>query len=587
MFNIALGKNMYRAFLFFLFLLWQNLYFSQSINDFHIPDSLKNKSFESLERSYDKVFRIDNNKAELYANTILYKGKKEKNNEFIYDGYYKLAHTKGLKSENGHPYADTLLTITKNSDTKEYPAKAHIIKGILLNYNFKYKEALDQYIQAQNLAKNKNRDQFYYIKKLIGILKTATDENGEALELFKEYYNYEKKKVSTDNKDVKNYIGSIFSLSNAYNKNKEYEQSKTYNKLGLEECKKYNDYTHYTYFLMSDGIADYYLKNYKNSTKSFLSIERELLKNEDYGNLSIVYYFLGKINKETHNENGAVSYFIKSDSLSFAANDFEPIKRDGYEILIDYYKKKGDNENQLKFIDKLFKVDSIMNNNRQYLSKEIYKKYDTPILMEEKEKLISSLNNRNSLLFWILGAGFLIISVLLYVYVKNKNRIKEYQKQADRLLERSKESFSDFTAVSLPAETKPDLPEKEEKSKILLSDEKLQDIRIKLENFEGEKGFLRKNITVDSLAKELGTNRDYLSKSVNELKEKNFSQYINELRINYVVEELNKNEKLRKYTISAIADEVGYNNSESFSNAFRKITGTLPSYFIKALQEKN
>lgn len=73
---------------------------------------------------------------------------------------------------------------------------------------------------------------------------------------------------------------------------------------------------------------------------------------------------------------------------------------------------------------------------------------------------------------------------------------------------------------------------------------------------------------------------------MNEIKENNFSQYLNKLRINYIVEELSNNSKLRKHTISAIADDIGYNNSESFSNAFRKVTGTLPSYYIKLLQEK-
>ena len=44
---------------------------------------------------------------------------------------------------------------------------------------------------------------------------------------------------------------------------------------------------------------------------------------------------------------------------------------------------------------------------------------------------------------------------------------------------------------------------------------------------------------------------------------------------------------MRNHTIAAIADDIGYNNSESFTNAFKKITGTLPSYYIKALNEKS
>lgn len=575
-------KNMYKIFLTFLFFVFQNLYFSQSIKGFHIPDSLKTKSFEQLEIDYNKVFRIDNNKAELYANIILAKGKKEKSDNFIYNGYYKIAHIKGLKHENGHPYADSLLKITQNIDTKEYPAKAYIIKGILFNYEFKYSQALDQYIKAQELSKNKNPDQFYYIKKLVGILKTATGENEEALPLFLEYYNYQKQKLNTKDKDVKSYLGSIFSVANCYNKAKQYKNAQTYIDIGISECNKYKDYTHYPYFISATGIANYYLKNYKKSSDSHLEVEKSFVKNHDYWNLAITYYFLGKTNYDLHKEETAIKYFIKTDSVLSISKDFDPITRDSYEILIDYYKKKGDKENQLKFIDKLFFADSIINSSKQYLSKEIYKKYDTPILLEKKEELINELSNKNSLSYWGLGIGFVIISVLGYIYLKNKRKIKEYQEQAELLLGKSKE-----VSIILPIPNDELIKEKApkpERVKSIISDEKIQNIKIQLEQFETNKYFLQKNITVDGLAKDFGTNRDYLSKAVNEIKGKNFSQYLNELRINYIVEELNNNIRLRKHTISAIADDIGYNNSESFSNAFRKITGTLPSYYIKLLQ---
>ncbi|WP_295199658.1 AraC family transcriptional regulator [uncultured Chryseobacterium sp.] len=570
---------MQKLYLTFLLSFLQSLYFSQSTKGFHIPDSLKNKNFDQLKKSYDRVFKIDNKKAELYANTILSKGKKEKNNNFIYEGYYKLAYARGLNSENGHPFADSLLRITQNINNNEYPAKAHIIKGILLNNDFKYKEALDHYILAQHLSKNKNPDQFFYLKKLMGILKTATDENEEALPLFLEYYQYEKEKMQTNNKDVKSYIGSIFSLSNSYSKNKKYQQSKIYNKIGIAECKKYNDYTHYTHFVMSEGIAEYYLKNYSAAASNLMGIEKNLLENKNYANLSILYYYLGKINYETKKENDAVGYFIKSDSLSFASNDFVPITRDGYEILIDYFRKRGDNESQLKFIDKLFYADSIINNSKQYLSKEIYEKYDTPLLLDKKEEVIHNLNNKNIILYWCLFIGLVIILFLIYVY---RRRIGQYQKQADLLLETSGIQLIQPIPNNKTREQNNSV---EEKAKNILSDAKLQDLKMKLEQFENNKEFLRKNITSDSLAKNLGTNRDYLSKSVNELKSKNFSQYLNELRINYIIEELKNNKKLRKYTISSIADDIGYNSSESFSNAFKKITGTLPSYYIKSLQD--
>lgn len=582
---------MQKVFVVFMLVFIQQLCFSQSIKGFHVPDSLKNKTNEQLNKAYDRVFRIDNNKAEFYANVILSKGKRERNNGLIYDGYYKLAYSKGLKSENGHPYADTLLSLTKNVNTKEFPAKAHIVKGILLNYEFKYDDALIQYIKARDLSKDKNPDQFYYIKKLVGILKLATGEYQEALPLFMEYYQYEKKKMGTDDKDAKSYIGSIFSVANCYNRSKEYANALKYIDLGISECVKYKDYTHYAYFISASGVANYYLKNYKESSKYHLEAENKFIKNNDNWNLGITYYFLGKINENTGKDDEAVRYFTKADSVLSVSKKFDPVTRNSYEFLIDHYKKNGDKEKQLKFINKLFWADSIMNSNKQYLSKEIYREYDTPALLEEKEKLIKDLNNKNSILYVFLIGGLLAIGILIILFVRNRKKIKEYQKQASQLLEKSMAAEELTIQNNEKTETVPkvganDINNKEQKSKNILPDKKLQDIKIKLEEFEKNKGFLRKNITVDSLAKDFGSNRDYLSKSVNELKEKNFSQYLNELRINYIVEELNHNEKIRKHTIAAIADDIGYNNSESFSNAFRKITGTLPSYYIKLLQKQ-
>lgn len=104
-----------------------------------------------------------------------------------------------------------------------------------------------------------------------------------------------------------------------------------------------------------------------------------------------------------------------------------PILRDQYKILIEYYKKNGDTEKQLKFINKLFYADSVINNSKQYLSKEIYKKYDTPILLEGKEKIISDLSNRNLILYGVLGTVLLGTFCLIYIHKKELKNTKGRQ----------------------------------------------------------------------------------------------------------------------------------------------------------------
>ena len=118
---------------------------------------------------------------------------------------------------------------------------------------------------------------------------------------------------------MKSYIGAIKSLSSSYSKNKKYEKSKLYNDIGIKECKKYKDYTHYSYLKMLEGIADFHLKNYEEATKNLLFVEQEFKNNKDYSNLGITYYFLGKIKEQTRREKEAITYFSKMDSTSFTS----------------------------------------------------------------------------------------------------------------------------------------------------------------------------------------------------------------------------------------------------------------------------
>ncbi|WP_330745282.1 helix-turn-helix domain-containing protein [Chryseobacterium sp. CP-77] len=560
-------------------------FFSQSIKGLNIPDSLKNKSYKYINDAYNKVFQVDNDKAELLANYILLKGKKENNRDILFDGYYNIARVKNLKNENGHPFADSLISASKNVNNYDYPAKSYILKGILFNNEGKYKEALDEYTIAINHNRAENKEQFFYINKLIAILKTATEEYQEALPLFLKYYKYEKDKIKNNNVDAKNYIASIFSLANIYTKCKDYKKGIEFADLGLTECKKYNNYSYYSYLLMIKGISLFYVKDYSLSYKILLEVQKGLITNKDYSNLGVLYYYLGKIKYATRSENEAIEFFKKADSISFTFNSFEPIKREGYEILIDFYKKKGDLKNQLKYIDNLMYSDSIIAVNRKNLSKEILKKYDTPLLMKEKVSVIERLNHQNA---WLISCLLLITLAFIFVIRKNRKKIKEYEKQAKVLSEKplstpvlEKEQKNETPITDNPSIT---IERKEKATKSdLSSNPKFKILIDKIEQFEKTNSFLNKNITLDSLSKEFDTNRDYLSKLVNELKGKNFSQYLNELRINYIVEELKSNEKIRKHTIAAIADDIGYNNAESFTNAFKKITGTLPSYYIKAL----
>lgn len=107
-----------------------------------------------------------------------------------------------------------------------------------------------------------------------------------------------------------------------------------------------------------------------------------------------------------------------------------------------------------------------------------------------------------------------------------------------------------------------------------------------LNDFEATDLYLRNDISLPSLASYCKTNTKYLSRIINSYKGMDFNNYINTLRINFIIEKLNNDPEYRKYKIAALADESGFSSQNKFATVFKKVTSISPSVFIKYLQDQ-
>lgn len=94
---------------------------------------------------------------------------------------------------------------------------------------------------------------------------------------------------------------------------------------------------------------------------------------------------------------------------------------------------------------------------------------------------------------------------------------------------------------------------------------------------EQEKVFIAPDITLESLAAQLGTNRTYLSSAIKQYSGKSFSDYINSYRITYAQELLKQGITLKNVEYSC-----GFTSSATFYRQFQKITGMSPAAWLKA-----
>ncbi|MGL5274594.1 Helix-turn-helix domain-containing protein [Myroides marinus] len=120
-----------------------------------------------------------------------------------------------------------------------------------------------------------------------------------------------------------------------------------------------------------------------------------------------------------------------------------------------------------------------------------------------------------------------------------------------------------------------------------LSKEMITYLDKSIQEFESSKMFLNKEMSLSSLSARLGVNSRYLSYYINKNKEKDFANYINELRIGYIVKSIEKNSNYRKYKISHLADKSGFSSHSRFTINFKKVTGVLPSEYISEIKERH
>jgi AraC-like DNA-binding protein len=343
------------------------------------------------------------------------------------------------------------------------------------------------------------------------------------------------------------------------------------NNTGISEGERLKNTEVKPFFMHSEGVNQYFKKNYATAIKNISSALPAIRENDDFANESVGYFYLGKSFWELKNQETAIMYFKKVDDLFATKNYIRPDLRENFEMLIDFYKEKNNSKLQLYYVRRLLKADSILDKKYVYLSGKIHKEYDTKQLLLEKQNIEESLQKRKYneyILVSIIATLFLSLLLLAYRFIRSK---KIYRKKFEELMtkETSKSNNKNLNSGidDINAET-------------------VNTLLKQLEKFEREKKFLEKDLTSIKLAAAFDSNIKYLSKIILHSRGKKFVEYINDLKIDYLIVLLKENPTIRKYTNKALAAEVGFSSTQRFANAFYSRTGMPTSYFIQELQKE-
>lgn len=526
-------------------------------------DTLFNKSLDEVKKSF-LIFNKE--KKRLFSNAYLLKAKQKNNAVKIANGYYlkSLLHSHFKQSIT---YVDSVIEIAERIQDKSLLGKGYLQKGIQHYYQAEHEEAFNNYIIANNyFTSSENKLASLRVRHCIGLLKNENNEELEALNIFRENIKFFTNENIT--KYNRQYLLSLFALTDSYNRNDIRDSALIASRIGLKES-RVSKSNLYPFFVISYGITKRDMGQYKTGIDSILkgtTLIKELKKE-----VSNAYLLIAEGYYNARNEEKYVEYLEKIDSMYQIHPQVIFHARDSYEKLLIFHRKHNNKNKQLVIIDKLLAVDSIVDEKNELLSKKIAKNYDIPLLIKEKESLIQKLqlnstNNKK------ISFTLLTLLILYVIYLIRKNIT--YKTRFNLILQNQKNSVEGQKNKKIKTH-----------SISGISKEIVDDILIKLNHFEKSKKFIKNGCTLNSISKELGTNSAYLSKIINIERGTNFSTYLNNLRIDFAIERLTNDKKFRLYTISAIAIESGFNNAQSFSNAFYKKNKLYPSYFIKQLKK--
>lgn len=310
---------------------------------------------------------------------------------------------------------------------------------------------------------------------------------------------------------------------------------------------------------------NYYLKSLKiHQSKTVPLVERVILLNQ----LGSFYYGQKKY---------AESIKYAEDGIAIEKKASLPQLRRGlFEVLSKSYMESDETAKSKKYFT-LFTAlnDSISNSNKEAVNSALNKTIST------QEELRITSNNKQLIIYTLSGVVFLIFGISFFLYYKKHKQIQKIEK----VLAQMKTKQSRAESIIGKVEKKPLVQEKEDKI-LLMPPEAEEKLLEKLNDFETKQLFLERKVSLPYVAAEIETNTKYLSYIIKKHRGKDFNEYINDLRVSYIVQKITDHPIYRQYKINSLAEEAGFSSHSKFATVFKSSTGVSPSEFIKYLKEK-
>ncbi len=483
------------------------------------------------------------------------------------------------------------------------------IKGLIFFRQEKLTESY-QYLISTLSCKNIDKRTLALNERIIARILFTMSENQQAIEyllLSNKHFQEEKleKSVAVNQKILGRY----------YIQTKNYNQALKCFQYAEKTFLKYNDEAELFYIYIN--FVDYYIHicDFNQATHFAQQCEKLCYNKQDFQMKSVLNNNLGEIAVKQKKYQEAIKYFTHTLGLpsgfsyenirrlnacinlsyvysmlndnkmsQFYAREAKKLRKSDNEIFTQYrlYRRLAESflSNQPKTISYSYLDTATLWLDSAYRSATQTSKafYDSKADLMTAEFKIQQMEqkvkrNRTIYLFLIL---LTVIFVVAFIIIYNLQQTKNKALQA--LVNKNIQIIEDERKLRLLA-TQQNTESKRTNRKSSDSEKSEQLYGFFVGWLEKDKTFQRKDLTLEMVAKEINTNRDYLSRSIND-KGIRFTDLINKYRVDEAIQIMSDSQNIKsRYNLSIIASEVGFNSVSVFIDAFKKQTGMTPNQF--------
>lgn len=463
--------------------------------------------------------------------------------------------------------ADSLLESSQNGHQK---MKSLMLIATLNGRIGTIAKALSYAIQAEEIAQ-KNKDYEWQVR-IAGFLSTTfreanlTEESKKYLDIAEKA----NKKTKADSPSF-NIINAFIHQEKAYYRIAEEDYVAAMGELDKAEVEisKTPEIARNKIFLATNyqlfGTCLIGLKEYVYAHEKFTLALDELGEQESELR-AFIYVGFAKIEMHNKSYERAYEFFKKAEAYIETSDNFN-IKSSLYKGLSNYYKIVDNQKEAIRYSELYIDYAKAYSNSTETVYNQLIRQ-----LHLEREKQAK----KNYLL---IGASLFLLVLVLALTLLFRNVRKKEKTQYEEIIKKIKTSepllYTGKAASSQNRTTRETL---------IMSKETEERILGKLKELEDDDFFIQKDISLSSLATRLHTNPKYLSYVINTHKGKDFNNYINELRIEFVIDKLHTHPEYLNYKLAYIAEECGFSSHSKFAAVFKNTTELSPSAFISHLK---